>query len=222
VGVNHDVAMGLWSTGVHEARLLATRVADTARLTSEQVTAWAAEATDYGVEDAVAHVAARLPQAQDLAMEWIRRGEEFVSAAGWTVIGLLAAQGRLAEAEARQLLAQIGRGIHEAPNRTRYAMNGALIGIGGYLEALRDVALATARAIGPVHVDHGQTGCKTPDASDYIAKMAARRRAPASRAGSPRAKAAAPAAKPASRRTAAKSGTRAPASTARAPRRSKG
>jgi hypothetical protein len=53
-------------------------------------------------------------------------------------------------------------------------MNTALISIGGYLETLRDAALATARAIGPVQVDHGETGCKTPEAAVYIAKMAAR------------------------------------------------
>jgi 3-methyladenine DNA glycosylase AlkD len=174
VGVDHDVALALWNTGVHEARLLATHVADTARLTQDQVSRWAAEVRDYVVDDALAKLAAQLPQAQDLALAWIRRSEEYVSAAGWTVVGLLAKQGRLAESEARRLLALIGQTIHEAPNRTRYAMNTALIGIGGYLETLRDAALATARAIGPVQVDHGETGCKTPEAAVYIAKMAAR------------------------------------------------
>lgn len=174
VGVDHEVALGLWGTGVHEARLLATRVADTARLTQDEVNRWAGEVRDYVVDDALAQMTVRLPQAQELALQWIRRSEEFVSAAGWTVIGLLAKQGRLAESEARRLLAQIGRTIHDAPNRTRHTMNTALISIGGYLEALRDAALATARAIGPVEVDHGETGCKTPDAAEYIAKMAAR------------------------------------------------
>ena len=31
-----------------------------------------------------------------------------------------------------------------------------------------------ARRIGEVHVDHGETGCKTPDAAAYIQKMADR------------------------------------------------
>jgi 3-methyladenine DNA glycosylase AlkD len=39
VGVAREVAPALWSTGVHLARLLATRVADTARLTQP----WLAE-----------------------------------------------------------------------------------------------------------------------------------------------------------------------------------
>jgi hypothetical protein len=41
---------------------------------------------------------------------------------------------------------------------------------------LRGRALEIARKIGRVEVDHGQTGCKTPDAAAYIARMDARRK----------------------------------------------
>jgi len=53
-------------------------------------------------------------------------------------------------------------------------MNNALIAIGGTMVGLREQALLAAREIGPVEVDHGMTGCKTPDASEYIDKMAQR------------------------------------------------
>ena len=77
------------------------------------------------------------------------------------------------------LLAKIQEGIHAQPNRTRHAMNNVLISIGGYEASLRPRVLAVARAIGTVHVDHGETGCVTPDASTYIAKMVARQAAKA-------------------------------------------
>ena len=48
------------------------------------------------------------------------------------------------------------------------------LAIGGSLGELREEALAAARAIGKVAVDHGETGCKTPDAAAYIERMAAR------------------------------------------------
>ena len=54
-------------------------------------------------------------------------------------------------------------------------MNNVLIGIGSYVDELRPRVLAVAKAIGTVHVNHGETGCKTPDASAYIAKMVAHR-----------------------------------------------
>jgi len=42
---------------------------------------------------------------------------------------------------------------------------------GLYLENLtRKETIATARRIGPIEVDHGETGCKTPDAASYINK----------------------------------------------------
>jgi hypothetical protein len=53
-------------------------------------------------------------------------------------------------------------------------MNNALIAIGSH-EPLRADALEAARAIGKVEVDHGQTGCKTPDAAAYIGRIAARK-----------------------------------------------
>ena len=39
-------------------------------------------------------------------------------------------------------------------------------------------AIETARRIGKVQVDHGETNCKTPDAVPYIEKAANRKRCP--------------------------------------------
>ena len=44
-------------------------------------------------------------------------------------------------------------------------------------DALEARALAVAKAIGKVYVDHGQTNCKTPDAANYIHKGRERQRA---------------------------------------------
>ncbi len=49
-------------------------------------------------------------------------------------------------------------------------MNNALIAIGGRNDELERQALAVAARIGAVHVDHGETNCKTPDAAAYIAR----------------------------------------------------
>ncbi|MEO6710566.1 MAG: DNA alkylation repair protein, partial [Planctomycetota bacterium] len=92
-----------------------------------------------------------------------------------------------------RLLARIEREIHDAPNRTRYAMNSALIGIGMRSNALERQAIAAATRIGTVAVDHGSTDCKTPDAASYIPK--ARKYAAARQARMP--KKAAPVAEPA-------------------------
>jgi len=177
VGTDHPLALELWNTGMHDARIVATRIADPTRLTPAALRAWLKACANYVITDAVAAVAADAPEALASALEWIDDRGEWVASAGWTTLALLAMRGALAERTAEQLVARIEHGIHDAPNRTRHAMNSALIAIGGAMPGLRARALAAAEAIGRVQVDHGETGCKTPDAAAMIVKMAARRTA---------------------------------------------
>ena len=93
------------------------------------------------------------------------------------MIAILSMHGEIDEAPATDLIARIETEIHMSPNRTRYSMNNALIAMGGSMPAVRERALAAARSVGLVHVDHGQTGCRTPDAVDMIGKMVAHRAA---------------------------------------------
>jgi hypothetical protein len=174
-GVDHGLALSLWATGVHEARVVATKVADPKRLTRAAAERWLRDARDYVVTDAVSGLAARSDEALAWARLWVESRHEWTSAAGWNVIGLLAMDGRLPVPVGRALLARIEREIVRAPNRTRHSMNGALISIGGRLAELTTAAVEAARRIGPVEVDHGATGCKTPDARAYIARMRARK-----------------------------------------------
>ena len=53
-------------------------------------------------------------------------------------------------------------------------MNGFIISVGGYVEPLTDLAKMTARKIGKVVVEMGETTCQVPDALGYIQKMEAR------------------------------------------------
>ena len=61
--------------------------------------------------------------------------------------------------------------IHRQPNRVRSVMNGFVIAVGSYVQALTDVALQVGAKIGPVVVDMGGTACKVPYAPDYIQKV---------------------------------------------------
>jgi hypothetical protein len=65
----------------------------------------------------------------------------------------------------------VERRIHGSKNRVRSAMNNAVIAIGSRSPALAEAATATARRIGRVEVDHGETDCKTPDAAAYFERI---------------------------------------------------
>ena len=212
LGVDHDLARQLWATGNHDARVLATMIADPRQTGPELLDAWVRDLDNSVVTDAFAKLAAQSPKAVDRAGRWMRAPEEWVGRAGWRVASELAVRDpELPDAFFDACLETIAREIHTRQNRVRDAMNAALIAIGLRNAGLERKALTAARSIGRVEVDHGETGCKTPDAAAYIAKAKQRR------AGAAGAKARAGKAKPGTTsRTSAKPGGHARARSQRA------
>lgn len=178
IKVDHGLARELWKTGNHDARVLATMVADPAKLTATEMDAWARDLDNYVVSDAFAGLVARSPHARKKAEKWGKHKGEWMGHAGWHVLAHLALEDKsLSDADLESHLATIEKEIHDRKNYTRYAMNGTLIAIGMRSAKLEKKALAAAKRIGKVEVDHGLTGCKTPDAAAYIKKGRARRAA---------------------------------------------
>jgi len=179
---NHALACELWDSGNHDARVLAAMVADPRQVTGRLAEQWVKDLGNYVLCDAFAKLVASSPVARAKADKWIASKKEWTGRAGWTVIAHLAGSDHdLDDAYLLALLPQIEKRIHTAPNRTRDAMNMALISIGVRNAKLRKAALAAAKRIGKVEVDHGQTSCKTPDAAAYIAKTVAHRSKAAAR-----------------------------------------
>jgi 3-methyladenine DNA glycosylase AlkD len=180
---DHQIALELWASGNHDARVLATRLADPKQMDETRLNAWVRELDNYVLTDAFSVLAARTPPAQPLAYRWIDANGEWIEATGWNVLGQLVLDGTLPDADCQRLLPRIEQEIHDSKNRVGYAMNNVVIAIGARGGALAHDAIAAARRIGPVIVDHGQTGCKTPDAGPYIEKALARQQAKAAKTG---------------------------------------
>ncbi|HWQ16136.1 MAG TPA: DNA alkylation repair protein [Roseiflexaceae bacterium] len=177
IKTDHELARGLWATGNHDARILATMVADPRRVDEPLIEAWAADLRCHALTDAFVQLVARTPAARVLAERWASADDEQLGRAGWHLLGQLALHDpALPDAYFEPYLRRIATEIHTRKNRVREAMNNTLIAIGTRSEQLEQAALATAAAIGPVQVDHGETNCKTPDAAVYIRKARARQR----------------------------------------------
>jgi 3-methyladenine DNA glycosylase AlkD len=173
IGADLDLARGLWRTGNHDARILATLVVPADAMTAADADRWIRDSDNYVIANAVADTVAKTPHAAAKAEAWKNAGNEFVESAGWRLVGLRAmTDAGMTDAELRPLLRTIEREIHGRMNRVRHAMNSALVAIAGRSAALRAEALAAAERIGEVEVDHGETGCKTLDARAYILKVA--------------------------------------------------
>lgn len=171
-----ELAAPLWATGNEDARVLATMIAGPG-VDRAMLNAWVRQVDNYGLAMMLGRLAARTPHVRRCAEAWRKDRREFVAQAGWTAISHLAMDdAALDDAYFAGLVDTIERTVHRAPNRARYAMNTALIAIGIRNAALRRLVLVAARRIGPIEVDHGETGCKTPDVASYIAKTLAHRR----------------------------------------------
>lgn len=180
IKVDHALAMELWKTGNVEARVLALQVADPAKVTRADADRFVKDGPVLFLGCYLAGLLARSPVADETMRAWMRSPQEFSREMGY---GILAVRLKndpdsVSDRDAGQVLATIEREIHGSPNRARYGMNAALISIGVYKTALRSKAIEAARRIGKVEVDHGETGCKTPDAGPYIEKASKRMRCP--------------------------------------------
>jgi len=183
IGCDQTLAATLWVSGNHDARVLATLIADPGAIDAATLDRWVADCDNHLIADAVSELVARAGAAKQLAERWSRDLGEWRSAIGWSVVGLLAATpGGPDDDWFRAFLPVMTETIHLRPNRTRHCMNGALIAIGLRSAALQKDALRVAGRIGAVQVDHGETGERTPPAASAIAAGAATRKEAAARA----------------------------------------
>lgn len=174
------LAMELYATGNGDAQYLAGMVADGKKMTPAQLQKWVTTASwsmlcDY----TVAWVTSEHPDGFAIALKWIDSPKEHVVTAGWNTLGALAAtipDDKLPVKQYSALLDRIAKTLKASTDCTRYAMNGFVIACGTYIAPLADKALATAKKIGRVECDMGDTACKVPEAESYILKS--RRGAP--------------------------------------------
>lgn len=163
---NHALAIALWDSGIFDARVLATFVADPSLASEELLDRWATESTYWMLTDKlVSELAVKTPYARARVEAWTRSPDDHVRRAGWSLLDTLAKTDKsLADALFLPYLAAIQRRLQHEENWVKEAMNNALIAIGTRNTALNRSALAVATALGRVHVDYGDTSCQTPDA----------------------------------------------------------
>ena len=149
LGRDPALASALWESGVHEARLLATLVADPASFPRAQAEAWVLDLDSWDVCDQLCgNLLDRTPFAGALILAWTSREEEFVKRAGFALIAAMAVHDKAAPDE--RFLAFLPLIVREAPDRrnfVRKAVNWALREIGKRNPALNAAAVEAAREI---------------------------------------------------------------------------
>jgi 3-methyladenine DNA glycosylase AlkD len=144
---NHPLALELWETGIHEARLLASIVDDPARVSEAQMDEWSNAFDSWDVCDqCCGNLFDKTPFAWAKAHEWAAHEQEFVRRAGFALIAQLAVHDKKADDENfREFFPLIERYADDPRNFVKKAVNWALRQIGKRQMGRRDVALATGR-----------------------------------------------------------------------------
>lgn len=132
IGKDHSLAIELWKTGYHEARILAPMIDDPNCVTSAQMDKWVKDFDSWDVCDGCCNSLFRkTPYAMDKAMKWIQSKKTFIKRAGFVMIAVLAVHDKQAEDEIfAEFLSIIKGKSDDDRNFVRKAVNWALRQIG--------------------------------------------------------------------------------------------
>ncbi len=149
IGKDHRLAQELWTTGVHEARILATLIGESEKVTAAEMDRWVRDFDSWDVVDsACCYLYAHARYAWGKAAAWSRRREEFAKRASFSLAAYLSYKDKFALNERFvKFLRVIEREAHDERNFVKKAVNWALRNIGKRNVRLNRDAIRAAERI---------------------------------------------------------------------------
>jgi 3-methyladenine DNA glycosylase AlkD len=146
LGKNHPLALELWKTEVHEARLLAAFIDDPKLVSETQMESWVIDFDSWDVCDQLcSNLFDKTPFAWQKASEWPKREQEFVRRAGFVLMAALSVHDKNArDQEFLELFPLIKKYSPDERNFVKKAVNWALRQIGKRNRNLNKKALLLA------------------------------------------------------------------------------
>ena len=146
---DHALALRLWKSGIHEARLLASMVDEADKVTEAQMDSWAKDFDSWDVCDQVcSNLFDKTPFAYKKAIEWPKAEREFVRRAGFALMAALAWQDKNAtDKDFIPFFPVIKKYSTDERNYVKKAVNWALRNIGKRRPGLKKEAIKLARQI---------------------------------------------------------------------------
>lgn len=132
VGKNHKLALELWQSGIHEAQILASIIADPKQATPELLETWVLDFDSWDVCDQTCmNFFVKTPFAHDKIIAWSTRPEEFVKRAAFALIACFAnGHKNVPDRFYLEFFPLITREANDDRNFVKKAVNWALRGIG--------------------------------------------------------------------------------------------
>jgi len=149
IGKNQALAEDLWSSGIHEARILAALIGESEKITAAQMERWVREFDSWDVVDtACCYLYAAAKPAWSKIHEWSSRDAEFEKRAAFSLAAYLSYKDKAAkDRRFERFLPVIVREAHDERNFVRKAVNWALRNIGKRNLRLNHAAIRCAERI---------------------------------------------------------------------------
>lgn len=143
-GRDHQLALAMWETGVHEARIFAALIDVPKQVTEAQMDAWVSAFNSWDLCDQCCmNLFDRTPYAYDKAIQWAKDDREFVKRAGFAIMASLAIHDKKAPDEKLLMfMPVIMEGATDERNFVKKAVNWALRQIGKRSIMLNKEAIA--------------------------------------------------------------------------------
>lgn len=98
IGKNHELALRLWDSGIHEARLVAIFIGEIDKVTEAQMDRWVKDIDSWDICDqACGNLFDKTPFAYKKVYEYVRRKEEFVRRVGFVLMATLSVHDKKAK-----------------------------------------------------------------------------------------------------------------------------
>jgi 3-methyladenine DNA glycosylase AlkD len=132
IGKNHNLAIELWNSGIHDARLLACFIDNPEEITSEQMDLWAKDFDSWDICDqACTSLFDLSPFAWKKVFEWAEQKEEFIKRGAFALIAGLSVHNKKANNNRfEEFFPIIKKHSIDERNYVKKAVNWALRNIG--------------------------------------------------------------------------------------------
>ncbi len=149
IGKNQSLAEELWSSGIHEARILATLIGESERITAAQMERWVREFDSWDLVDAACcYLYAGAKPAWEKVHKWSSRRPEFEKRAAFSLAAYLSYKDKTAgDDRFEKVLTLVEREANDDRNFVRKAVNWALRNIGKRNLRLNAAAIRFAERI---------------------------------------------------------------------------
>ena len=149
LGQRNDLAIALWNTGVYEARMLTSFIADPALLTSTQMDRWCKDFDNWAICDAMCfNLFDRSPHRWAKVKQWSTSRKEFEKRTAFALLWSLSVHDKKAADE--QFIDGLGlieRAASDERNFVKKAVNMALRAVGKRNQKLNSAAVLLARRL---------------------------------------------------------------------------